>query len=153
MSLPIGSTPDVGTADPLIVSDGLLTELADIVDFDTVQELADLGGEEEPELFNDLVELYLSDAPARFDAMRVGASEKDFEALESVAHAIKSASINLGARVVAELAGSIERNARSGLVNPQAVATCCEEHERFARLARQLLVAEHLEQFLARAAP
>jgi CheY-like chemotaxis protein/HPt (histidine-containing phosphotransfer) domain-containing protein len=61
-----------------------------------------------------VVAAYLASAPASLDEIRACVEAGDAEGVRFHAHALKSSSGNVGARGVAELARSLEREARAG---------------------------------------
>ncbi|HKX46101.1 MAG TPA: Hpt domain-containing protein, partial [Planctomycetota bacterium] len=111
----------------------------DVLDREVVDALVELGGEDEPELFQELVELFLREAPPRLAELRRALDAGDAERLERVAHSLKSSSGNLGARQLAECCVAIERLGRVGDVEAarSLVERTAVEYER----AREALEA------------
>ena len=102
------------------------------IDPDVIQSLKDLGGEDEPELFRELVGMFLRDTPPRLEALGQALESGDAGELERVAHAMKSSCGNLGAVVMAELCYQIEMVGREGALDsaPGLVQRSNEEFKR-----------------------
>lgn len=65
--------------------------------------------------------LYAEHAPDRMAELAAAWSEGDAEAVARAAHALKSMSLSLGARAVAEATSAIESSARGGVLTPGAL--------------------------------
>jgi len=65
--------------------------------------------------------LYADNAPLRLGELRDAAASGDMDAAARAAHALKSMSLSLGARAVAEAASALETSARGGECPPEAV--------------------------------
>lgn len=88
-----------------------------VLDMEIIATLKALGGDDDPELFADLVSMFTGDTPARLQAMDDALSAGDADALGKVAHALKSSCGNLGASTLAELCREIESAGRGGDVD------------------------------------
>lgn len=97
------------------VIDPQSTEAA--IDRAVIESLRELGGEDEPGLVRELVELFFGDTPARIEALRGAVARDDFEEAQRIAHALKSSCGNLGATVLADLCRAIEDSCRRGSVD------------------------------------
>jgi len=84
----------------------------EVLDPSVIQGLRELGGEEDPGLLLELVELYLADAPERTAEMEQALAASDWKLLERAAHTLKSASANIGALGLSELCKELELKAR-----------------------------------------
>ncbi|MEO0650132.1 MAG: Hpt domain-containing protein [Planctomycetota bacterium] len=84
------------------------------LDPSVIEALRELGGEEEPELFEELVTMFLDDTPGRIEALLEALEAGDATTLERTAHALKSSCGNLGARRLASLCFEIESAGRAG---------------------------------------
>ena len=73
----------------------------------TLMELDDGAGE----VFEELVDLYLTDAPGRLQEMRKAAEEDNADQMRRAAHTLKGSSRNLGAVRVAAVCADIESRA------------------------------------------
>jgi HPt (histidine-containing phosphotransfer) domain-containing protein len=88
-----------------------------ILDMDVIEGLKALGGEGDPGLMEELIDLFLADAPARMEEVARGLEHADWELLERAAHTLKSSSANMGARALSKICFEIERGAREGKVD------------------------------------
>ena len=77
-------------------------------------ELATMGAEGPDSFVARIERLYRENAPARLDELQTAADGGDMEAASRAAHALKSMSLSLGAKGVAEAAGRLEHAARRG---------------------------------------
>lgn len=94
-----------------------------VLDAGTVQSLQELGGEDDPELLLELIDLFLEDAQERMDGLHRAMEQGDVEQAGKYAHALKSASANLGAMTFSSACRELEQHARQGqldLVRPVA---------------------------------
>jgi HPt (histidine-containing phosphotransfer) domain-containing protein len=78
---------------------------------DVIDQIQRLGGKK---LLRDLVELYLENMPIRMENLARGRGDRDLAEIERAAHSIRSSSVSLGARAVAEEAEAVEKLARGG---------------------------------------
>jgi HPt (histidine-containing phosphotransfer) domain-containing protein len=83
-----------------------------IVDAQVVQSLKQLGGDEDPGLFVEVVDLFLSDAQSRLKDLQRALDNGDVKLLERTAHSLKSASANVGAVRFSKLCFEIELRGR-----------------------------------------
>jgi CheY-like chemotaxis protein/HPt (histidine-containing phosphotransfer) domain-containing protein len=91
-------------------------------------------------ILDELIGIYLDEAPSHLSNLRAAAERKDGAELSRVAHAFKSASQNVGARQLGDLCHQLERSGKAGDVAdvmPQLHAI--EKHFQAIRL---LLLAE-----------
>ena len=91
------------------------------------------GGD--PAFVDELIETYVADAEQQLAALRAAVASRDDEALMRPAHSLKSSSANVGATRLAELARTIEVDARAGAV-PEAA-------ERVAELAAEFTAVRY----------
>lgn len=84
------------------------------LDPDVIATLKALGGDDDPDLFSDLVSMFMGDTPPRLQAIAEAIEAGDADSLEKVAHALKSSCGNLGATVLSELCREIEMAGRNG---------------------------------------
>ena len=87
------------------------------LDGTVIANLRDLGGKE---LLDEVIGLYVDDAPSRLDAMRQALAANDPGTLASAAHALKSSSSNVGARHVRQLCADLEAIGREGRIDGAA---------------------------------
>ena len=83
-----------------------------VLDASILQGLKDLGGDDDPGLFFELIDLFLQDAPTRMEEIQRGLDQGDIRLLERAAHTLKSSSANIGALTLSELCRSMEERAR-----------------------------------------
>jgi len=83
-----------------------------ILDHEVIAALRELGGDDDPGLFVELVNLFLDDAPERIRSLRESLDKKDPTMLAQAAHALKSSSANLGAVGLSALFRDIEAAGR-----------------------------------------
>jgi len=93
--------PDVLGGQPVIDAEALTT----------LQELADDDGE----FLLELVEMFLGDAAQRVEGMQASARGSDWDAVAGAAHALKSASANLGALPFSRSCAQLELSVRGGV--------------------------------------
>ncbi len=92
-----------------------------ILDRETIEALRELGGEEDPHLLEELLELYLVDTLQRIAAVVEADVQGDLEVIRQQAHALKSASANIGALQFSEQWRTIETLAREGAPVSEAI--------------------------------
>ena len=89
-----------------------MSENQPVLDHGVIASLRELGGEDDPGLFVELVNMFLSDTPERMRALSEAMDRRDPTALERAAHALKSSSANLGALGLSGLFRDIEAAGR-----------------------------------------
>ncbi|HEX7112707.1 MAG TPA: ATP-binding protein [Mizugakiibacter sp.] len=106
-----------------------------VLDNSVLDDLVDIMGDE----LRMLVQVFLSDSPQRLDGLHAAAAQGDIAGLSAHAHALKSASANLGARALSALAKSLELDARAGHVAdpPGRVAALMEAYGATATALRR----------------
>ncbi len=105
-----GMAPHKGEGEPA-VSIELERESAPLDD-DILADLRVLGGEDDPEFFQSLVEQFLLDAPAHVQTMHRSCSEGDCQALTISAHTLKGSARNMGALPLSKICSLLEEYAR-----------------------------------------
>lgn len=85
-----------------------------VIDAECIEMLRELGGDDDPGLLAELIELYLEDAGTRVRILKDAGAGGDLEAASRAAHALKSASANIGALRFSEMCREIEASANSG---------------------------------------
>jgi HPt (histidine-containing phosphotransfer) domain-containing protein len=68
-----------------------------VLDAEVIENLKLLGGDDDPALFRDLVEIFLKETPALIAKLEDALGRGDAHALERAAHSLKSSCANLGA--------------------------------------------------------
>jgi signal transduction histidine kinase/CheY-like chemotaxis protein/HPt (histidine-containing phosphotransfer) domain-containing protein len=95
-----------------------------MLDEATLADLEEIMGDE----VRGLVQAYLHDGDARLLALRVAADRKDAVEVGKLAHSLKSASANVGAKVLSAEAKAVEHDARNGtLADPDARVAALEK--------------------------
>ncbi|NOT31462.1 MAG: response regulator [Planctomycetes bacterium] len=89
-----------------------MNEQQPILDRGVIAALRELGGDDDPGLFTELVGMFLTDTPERMHALSEAMEKRDPTALERAAHALKSSSANLGALELSVLFREIEAAGR-----------------------------------------
>ncbi|MFT5461274.1 MAG: two-component system sensor histidine kinase/response regulator [Planctomycetota bacterium] len=123
------------------------TEMSDtheqqILDLEVIESLKELGGEDDPGLFAELVELFLEDTPARMADLGLALESGDATQMEHAAHALKSSSANLGALTLSETFRQIEMSGREGNVEgASGLITNSNEQFEAVRAALQAEIA------------
>ena len=80
-------------------------------------------------ILDELIGMYLEEAPLHLAALRKAAEAKDGSELTRVAHAFKSASQNVGARHLGDLCRQLERQSKAGeVVQAATQVRAIEEH-------------------------
>ncbi len=87
------------------------------IDPQTLQELRSLGGEDDPEFVNSVIEQFLTDLPNHAAAIRSAISQQDPQALMKAAHACKGSCRNMGALVLAEICLALESLGQTSTVD------------------------------------
>lgn len=82
------------------------------IDPRVLDELRELGGDDDPGLLLELIDLFLADAPRQLEEMSRGFATNDARLLERAAHTLKSSSANLGAMTLSSLCKRMEEIAR-----------------------------------------
>jgi len=108
---PSGGVPPSGPAKPLTASLGP-TAVADLLDPRVTGELARLAAAGKGDFVERVRRIYRENAPAAVKAVIEASTQRDCEATARAAHALKSMSLNMGARLVAETAARLEAQAR-----------------------------------------
>jgi HPt (histidine-containing phosphotransfer) domain-containing protein len=102
-----------------------------------LQSLADPDG---PDIFGELVQLYLGDLPERMDGIRQAVAQADSAALRREAHRLKGSSQQMGATRLAALCLELENLGRNNRV--EEAMSFLAGLEREAVHVRQALVRE-----------
>jgi len=95
------------------VTDNHENEGGDALDMRVIQDLRDLGGEDDPGLLFELVGMFLTDAPQRIREIETSLANGDVKTLERAAHTLKSSCANIGAPKLSEICKKIEEIART----------------------------------------
>lgn len=83
-------------------------EPGDVLDMSVIDSLRELGGESDPDLLAELIDLFLADAPGHLDAIEAALASGDAGSLEHAAHSLKSSCANIGAVTLSSLCLDLE---------------------------------------------
>lgn len=101
------------------------------LDREVLANLRGLPDDEDDELLNELINLFLQDAPSRVAQIRAALLEGNATTASQVAHSLKGSSGNLGARAFALLCNQIEQRCQQGdLECAKGLQTALEEEFR-----------------------
>lgn len=107
------------------------------LDREVIRSLKELGGDDDPGLFEELVNLFLDDTPPRIQELNSALTSGDAHRLERAAHALKSSTANLGAMALSELFREIEQaGKRADLTGAQGLVTSSEQE--YSRVVQAL---------------
>jgi two-component system sensor histidine kinase BarA len=99
------------------------TDATGLLDANVVAELEAMAAGGRADFVDRVRRLYREHAPECVATLRQAASDADAPAVSRAAHALKSMSLNIGARAVADLAAAIEHAARDGgVIDPGRIA-------------------------------
>ncbi len=84
-----------------------------VLDQDTIAGLIELGGEDDPSLLLELVDLFLDDGTDRMQQIAQARDAGDKDTIEKMAHALKSASANIGALCFSKTCRELEMSAKA----------------------------------------
>lgn len=93
-----------------------------------IEGLKEIGGEDDPALFVELIGIFLQDAPQRIDELRRALATSDVKLLERAAHTLKSSCANVGATSLSEVCKRMEEHARFG--RTQEIPALYDETQR-----------------------
>jgi len=84
-----------------------------LLDMNIIQSLKELGGEDD--FFKEILDLYCQQYPELYKNIQHSFSIKNYDSLSKYAHALKGASLNIGAKELAEICKNVEINSKNGL--------------------------------------
>jgi CheY-like chemotaxis protein len=100
----------------------LASEVGDgSVDLSVLVGLRELQVEGEPDILNELIELFLKEVPSELEALREAADRGDIENVERITHTLKGSSANMGAVRMEALCTELEDAVRSKDIAAAAV--------------------------------
>ncbi len=107
---------------PLVIPKEKIVETAakKVIDTTALETFTQMAGEEAPMIISDLINSYLQDAAIRVKAIITAIDKQDAATLQQAAHALKSASANLGANGLADFCKELEAIGRAGTTNGAA---------------------------------
>jgi len=80
----------------------------DLIDFSMVQNLIDLGGDGGKDFLKEIIDLYIEQYPELFNNIKESSIKNENVQMYQSAHALKGASLNIGAKEIASLCKQIE---------------------------------------------
>ena len=89
-----------------------------LLDFDVINSLKELGGDEGDAFLKEIIDLYDNQYPELFNNIRINASLRDPLKLSQAAHALKGASLNIGAKELDAVCKEIEINGKENNLQP-----------------------------------
>jgi CheY-like chemotaxis protein len=96
------------TSDPAKGEQDMEDTARDVLDLEVIETLKSLGGDDDPGLFAEIVELFLQDTPPRLAALEQALGSSDAKVIEETAHSLKSSCGNLGAIYLSDLCRKLE---------------------------------------------
>ncbi len=109
--------------------------LLDQAALDNIRAIDDDGS-----VLDEVIQMYLDELPAQLDALQAAAAGNDLPVLAGTAHAMKSASFNVGAKALGELCRRLEKQAKAG--DSQGLADMVGAIQGMADSVRPILRAE-----------
>lgn len=79
-----------------------------VIDQDAFSVLESLADEDDPDLVKEIIELFLEDSAMRMSQIEVGHQDGQADSIRAAAHALKSASANVGALSFSSTCASLE---------------------------------------------
>jgi len=121
-------------------SDSTPTPDPQVLDLAVIDGLRELGGEEDPQLLFELIELFLEDAPARLAEMEEALDTQNLDGMRRAAHTLKSSSANMGAVTFSQLCRDLEAAARASDASAfrQKHGSCRGAYQAFEAELRRL---------------
>ncbi|HIK18754.1 MAG TPA: response regulator [Leptolyngbyaceae cyanobacterium M33_DOE_097] len=83
----------------------------DVIDREIIAGLREIGGDDAKEMIQELIQVYLEDAPVRLKTIEGAANLNDVRTLKQAAHALRSTSVTVGATQLGKLCEAIESRA------------------------------------------
>jgi len=110
-----------------------------VLDQAVIAGLRDLREANQPDPLKELIDLFLRDARARLQKMERAIAEKDSPTLAAAAHTLKGSASNLGARHLASLCVTLEKEGKNGGFE-EAANILREVETEFQEVEKTLLV-------------
>jgi len=104
------------------------SEMTEILDMNIIQNLKDLGGENDSSFLKEVIDLYLDQAPGLLNDIKNAAKDKNPLKMSQSAHALKGASLNIGAKKFSEVCKTLEfKGKNNDLENVNSLLTEMDE--------------------------
>ena len=104
-----------------------------VLDMSVMSAIRSLGAPDEPDVYAEVAQLFLVDAPVQLSALTAAITAADTESVWRIAHRLRGSTLEMGAVRMAPLCGEIERAARAGSLTDAA--------DRADRLDREFATA------------
>lgn len=91
-----------------------------VLDSEVLNALKELGGTDEPDLFVEIVDLFIQDAEQQVTHLQGALASGDIRLVERIAHTLKSSSANVGALRFSKLCFELEQLGRAAKVEEAA---------------------------------
>ena len=98
------------------------------LDPEVIASLVELGGEDEPDLIVELIDLFLEDADSRILALEEAVKVRDWDQVAKIAHTLKGASATIGAVRFSSACRAVEMEARDGGLATESLDHAIESH-------------------------
>lgn len=85
-----------------------------VLDPDVIASLRQLTAPGEPDVVNEVLQLFLDDVPRRIAALRNGLASGNIEAVHRAAHSLKGSAGNIGADTMAQVCKQLDEQGRLG---------------------------------------
>jgi PAS domain S-box-containing protein len=112
-------------------------ENSEALDREVIQGLRELREPGQPDPLAELIELFRRDAQPRLETMEASATSGDLQMLAATTHGLKGSASNLGARRLASLCATLEKQAKAGEIH-SARGTLPEVKAEFERVEELL---------------
>jgi HPt (histidine-containing phosphotransfer) domain-containing protein len=89
----------------------------ELLNFEVINGLKELGEGDEDSFFQEIVGLYIDQAQDLIDEIKAHAASREADKLGKTAHTLKGASLNVGARLFADVCKNIELAGKMGNLN------------------------------------
>ena len=98
------------------------------LDPEVIASLVELGGEDEPDLIVELIDLFLEDADVRILALEEAVKVRDWDQVVKIAHTLKGASATIGAVRFSSACRAVETESRDGGLASESLEYAIESH-------------------------
>jgi HPt (histidine-containing phosphotransfer) domain-containing protein len=86
----------------------------DLIDLAIIDNLIDLGGDDGKDFLKEIIDLYIQQYPELFESIKSSSEKNEAVIMFQSAHALKGASLNIGAKELASLCKQIELKGKAG---------------------------------------
>ncbi len=85
----------------------------DLIDSSIIQNIIELGGEDGKGFLKEIIELYIGQYPELLESIKENAQKNENVPMWQSAHALKGASLNIGAKEIASICKEIEMKGKA----------------------------------------